>query len=150
MEKYNSPFPGRQITGNDFKELVDYLNSVINESNLTQEQLKAINDRIEKLNIDTDNRVKEFNNEFQKGQTVLKEIDAKNLSLSNKLEGFYGRQIELFGVFIAIFSFIIAGIQIAAKVEGNFLEKLATSASIFIPVTLCIVVLLVIVKKIIK
>ena len=39
MEKYKNPFPARQLTGNDFKELVDYLNSVIDESNLTNEKL---------------------------------------------------------------------------------------------------------------
>jgi hypothetical protein len=150
MQKYNSPYPGRQITGDDYKELVDYLNSVIDESNLTNEKLKLVLEKIEILNTDTDRRISEFNDEFQKGQALLQEMDTKNTALSTKLEGFYVRQIELFGVFIAIFSFIIAGIQIAAKAEGNFIEKLTTSASIFIPVTFCIVVLVLFIRKIIK
>lgn len=43
---------------------------------------------------------------------------------------------------IAIFSFIIAGIQVAAKADGTWLEKLGTSTAVFLPVTVCIIALI--------
>lgn len=84
----------------------------------------------------------EFDKKVEDAQQVFRAVEQKQNDLNNKLEGFYGKMIEIFGLFIAIFSFIIAGIQIAAKADGGFWEKLGTSAAIFIPVTLCIVVLL--------
>ena len=150
MNKYISPFPDRQIRGSDFNELVEYLNSTIEESNLTNEKLKEILGRVERLNLETDKIIQDFQAELFKAQKILQDTDRTNKELSSKVEGFYGRQIELFGVFIAIFSFIIAGIQIAAKAEGNFVDKLGTSASIFIPITFCIALLLFMIRKIIR
>jgi hypothetical protein len=69
-------------------------------------------------------------------------IEAKQAQLTEKLDSFYTKLIEIFGLFVAIFSFIIAGIQVATKQAGSFWEQLAISGAVFIPLTLCITVLL--------
>ncbi|WP_425077925.1 hypothetical protein [Psychroserpens sp. S379A] len=125
MEKYKSPFPDRKINGQDFTDLVKHVNLVLEKNELSEDK---INELLKKI----------------------KNFNKKNSAFEKRLENFYSKQIELFGLFIAIFSFIIAGIQIAANVEGTFIEKLATSAAIFIPLTLCIVVLFVLIRNIIK
>lgn len=125
MEKYKSPFPERKLSGQDFCDLVDHINNILEKGDLSEE-------RIEEL------------------LKKLKNFDKKNEAFENKLENFYSKQIELFGIFIAIFSFIIAGIQISSKAEGTFIDKLSTSTAIFLPITICIVVLFVLIKKIIQ
>lgn len=81
--------------------------------------------------------------DFHAKQTAL---EAQQKQVTDRLEGFYGKLIEIFGLFIAIFSFIIAGIQVAVKQAGSFWEQLATSAAVFIPVTVCIAVLLLLIR----
>ncbi len=125
MEKYKSPFPGRVINGQDFADLVKHVNLALEQNELSEDKMSELLKKI-------------------------KDFNKKNSAFEKRLENFYSKQIELFGLFIAIFSFIIAGIQIAAKIEGSFIEKLATSAAIFLPLTLCIVVLFVLINKIIK
>lgn len=71
--------------------------------------------------------------------------------LNKRLDDFYGKIIEIVGIFIAVFSFIIAGIQISFKIEGHtFIEKLLNSFVIFLPITICIIVLLLMIKWILK
>lgn len=125
MEKFKSPFPDRKLSGQDFCDLVDHINHILEKSDLSEERI----------------------NELLKS---LKNFDKKNAAFKNKLENFYSKQIELFGIFIAIFSFIIAGIQISSKVEGTFIDKLSTSIAIFLPITFCIVVFFALIKSIIK
>ena len=125
MEKYKSPFPDRQLTGKDFCDLVDHINIILEKSDLSEERIDILLNKLENF-------------------------DKKNEAFENKLENFYSKQIELFGIFIAIFSFIIAGIQISSKAEGTFIEKLSTSTAIFLPITICIVILFALIKKIIK
>jgi hypothetical protein len=89
-----------------------------------------------------DKQAAEVSAELAETKLLLAEVNKKHNELKERLEGFYGKLIEIFGLFIAIFSFIIAGIQTAAKVEGGFLEKLGSSAAVFVPVTFCIIALL--------
>jgi len=84
--------------------------------------------------------------QLEKAQIDSAELIKKQDELRAGLEGFYGKIIEIFGLFIAIFSFIIAGIQIAAKLEGSPTEMLGKSLALFAPLTLCIVVLLCVIR----
>jgi hypothetical protein len=83
---------------------------------------------------------------FNKAEVLSKKLAMQQSQLTSKLEGFYGKLIEIFGLFIAIFSFIIAGIQIASKTEGSPAEMLGKSLALFVPLTLCIVVLLCVIR----
>jgi hypothetical protein len=77
-------------------------------------------------------------------------LEAKQAQLTEKLDSFYTKLIEIFGLFVAVFSFIIAGIQVAAKQAGSFWQQLAISGAVFIPLTLCIIVLLLMVRWVIR
>jgi len=80
----------------------------------------------------------------------IEDFHKKHSEFESKLDSFYSKQIELFGIFIAIFSFIIAGIQITSKSEGSFTEKLSTNIAVFLPITLSIVVLFYLINKLLK
>ena len=86
----------RQITREDINELIDTMNNVL---------LK-----VETLNNETDSRLKSLTTETEKARTMLTEINASHKVFQGKLDGYYSKQIELIGIFIAIFSFIITNI----------------------------------------
>jgi hypothetical protein len=77
-------------------------------------------------------------------------VNKKHAEFESKLDNFYSKQIELFGLFIAIFSFLIAGIQMAAKSEGTFWNRLSTSGAIFIPIIISICILFYLIRRILK
>jgi uncharacterized membrane protein len=79
---------------------------------------------------------------LDRAQALSDSLSQKQTELQDKQENFYGKLIEIFGLFIAIFSFIIAGIQISTKLEGGFWEILGKSVAVFIPITVCICLLL--------
>jgi hypothetical protein len=95
----------------------------------------------------------DFNKVVDHINEALEKIDAFNKKHSEfeaKLDNFYSKQIELFGIFIAIFSFIIAGIQITSKSNGTFLENLSTNTAVFIPITFAIAILFYLIKRILN
>ena len=87
-----------------------------------------------------------FGKDLLLANNSLADIEKRQRKLTSKLRNFYSRQIELFGVFIAIFSFIIAGIQISIKLDGSFQEILLKSTAVFLPVVAAIVVLMVAIR----
>jgi hypothetical protein len=192
IKKYQSPFPGRPISGNDFNELADHVNQTLEEIVLTNNRLTDASDKLENLDKTTISNLEEFradllnakkslndilvdvrtvSGRIEESSTRLGELDRSTLvniegfrsdllvaksaladiekrqkKLTNKLRNFYSRQIELFGIFIAIFSFIIAGIQIAVKFEGSFEAILLKSTAIFIPIVATIVILMIAIR----
>lgn len=102
--EFQSPFPERQLTGKDFNDLVNHVNS------------------------------------------TLRKIE----TIDKKIENFYSKIIEIVGIFIAIFSIIIAGIQISLKTDGSFIEILTKCTAIFIPIVFCILILLLGIRFILK
>jgi len=84
------------------------------------------------------NQALSIKGELEAAQALSRETTARQEVLNQKLDGFYGKLIEIFGLFIAVFSFIIAGIQVATKATGGFWNILAFSCGVFIPITLCI------------
>lgn len=126
MKKLSLTDPTRKIERADINQIILEINTFIEtfESETTQ-----LTDKIDRSN---------------------KELEKKTKKFQNKLDGFYSRQIEIFGIFIGIFSFIIAGIQISINVGGNFWEKLLSSAAIFIPILICIFLFMLMVKWIIR
>jgi hypothetical protein len=150
-KKYESPFPGRQITGNDFNELVVYVNSVIEKSSINEESQSAIEQRLIEFDKHVDIQINKFNKEIVTSKVEMVETLNKVQQLNKRLDDFYGKIIEIVGIFIAVFSFIIAGIQISFKIEGaTFIDKLINSCAIFIPIMFCIIILLLMIKWIIK
>jgi hypothetical protein len=143
LEKYVSPFPGRKIEGKDFNDLSDYVNQALEKIVFTNSSLREAAEKLKKLDEGTAANILSFQKELATAQDTLCDIEKRNNKLSRKLRNFYSRQIELFGIFIAIFSFIIAGIQIATKLEGTFQDVLLRSTAIFIPVIAAIIILLV-------
>lgn len=73
------------------------------------------------------------------------EIENTRDNFDKKIDNFYGKLIEIFGVFIALFSFIILGINASFKCEGDFIDKLVCSSAIFLPITLVMIILVLIV-----
>jgi len=86
----------------------------------------------------------------QEQRAATAALEAKQAQLTEKLDGFYTKLIEIFGLFVAVFSFIIAGIQVATKQAGSFYEQLAISGAVFFPLTLCIVVLLLMIRWVVR
>lgn len=141
-KKYVSPHPARQITGNDFNELVDCVNNAIENSDLSQTRLDEISTQIK----DFDERIKLFNEKIAENEQTIKKIH----SLDARIDNFYSKIIEIVGIFIAIFSFIIASIHISFKAEGTFFEIIVKSSAIFIPLTISIGLLLIMIKLVIR
>jgi hypothetical protein len=73
---------------------------------------------------------------------VEDDLNDKIKKIDNKIDQQYGKFIEILGIFIAIFAFIIVGIQSSFRIEGDFLDRLLYSTSIFIPITLVLVILI--------
>ncbi|GGG34032.1 hypothetical protein [Hymenobacter glacieicola] len=115
------------------EEIHDFLKPAVNRAQrLIAQQVEPLKSEIQR-----------FQSDFE---VAKQELDKKQADLTSKLEGFYGKLIEIFGLFIAVFSFIIAGIQVASKATGDFWQVLGYSCGIFIPITGCIAVLLLLIR----
>lgn len=144
--KYESPFPNRQITGADFNELVNYVNEVIQKSDLSHSRLEEVDKQIDDFNNKLEKTNELFQSKLAENERTIKKIH----NLDKRIDNFYSKIIEIVGVFIAIFSFIIAGIQISFKAEGTFEEILLKSSAIFLPILVSIIILLVCIRFITK
>lgn len=131
MKKIPITDPARKIERADIDTLINSVNQFIEEFDTEKKQIQRDFEFIHDSRIELERKANEFN---------------------TKLESFLSRQVELFGIFIAIFSFILAGIQFAgnAPINAGFWDKLANGFSIFIPITVCIVILLSLIRFIIR
>lgn len=106
------------------------------------------------LRLQTEAEFKKLREEIAQAQQHLSQastaLEMRQNELTAKLDSFYTKLIEIFGLFVAVFSFIIAGIQVATKQAGSFYEQLAISGAVFFPLTLCIVVLLLMVRWVVR
>jgi len=80
----------------------------------------------------------------------IKDIDEKIKNIKEEFydvrENFYTKEIEIFGIFVAIFSFIIIGftqIPSVVKAENSWIVNLSNASAIFIPLTIVLVILIV-------
>ena len=149
-EKFKSPFPDRKIMGQDFSDLVNHVNATIENSDLSHQRLNEINSQIDEFSKSINLKVDEFKTKLETSKSEVTEMLDSIKNLNSKLEGFYGKLIEIFGIFIAIITIIIAGIQISFKAEGSFTDILIKSCAIFIPITFAIVILMLLIRWIIK
>ncbi|MDR0969455.1 MAG: hypothetical protein LBM67_02810 [Lentimicrobiaceae bacterium] len=140
--KYKSPYPDKQITGNDFNELVDFINSQFENNDESIKKLNSINEKVEILSDKIKSEEEELNQKLKENELTLNKIS----NLDKRIDNFYSKIIEIVGIFIAIFSFIIAGIQISFKLDGTYEEIAFKSISIFGPLTVCIIILLLFIK----
>ena len=73
---------------------------------------------------------------------IQKDLNIKTDDFNKRINNFYGKLIEIFGIFVAIFSFIILAIQSSLTCSGDWKSRLACSSSIFIPVTIVLIILI--------
>jgi len=103
------------------------------------------------------NRVRFFEKKFEK---IEKGIEARSNEVIKirdefkKIQSeFYGKIIQIFSIFVAIFGFIIIGFtQIPPIVDKDkvWYINLGNTSAVFIPVVICIIILLLFVNRIIK
>jgi len=62
-----------------------------------------------------------------------------------RIDNFYGKIIEIFGIFIAIFALVILGTGTALTCTGGFQERLLCATAVFIPITVALIILVVLV-----
>lgn len=75
-------------------------------------------------------------------EDTKQEIQAVKRGFNKRIDNFYGKLIEIFGIFIAIFSFIIVGLQTSLSCKGDFYSRLACSTATFIPIVVVLVILI--------
>lgn len=89
--------------------------------------------------------------ELNKAMEAIDQIYDSSENIKNefnkRIDNFYGKLIEIMGIFIAIFSFIILGIQLSVSCAGSFGERISCSSTIFIPITLVLVLLIILTHK---
>ncbi len=86
----------------------------------------------------------EINNheEFNKLESAIFQTNLEIRNINKRLDNFYGKMIEIFGIFVAIFSFVLIGGKTALTCNGAWLERTSCSTSIFLPIALVLVLLL--------
>ncbi|WP_339925803.1 hypothetical protein [uncultured Cyclobacterium sp.] len=86
-----------------------------------------------------------INEAFDELELLEKRLKSDRKTFNKRVDNFYGKIIEIFGIFIAIFSIITVAAQSSFKCEGNFITRLFCSASIFIPIIISLIVLILLV-----
>lgn len=137
--KYELPPEGVKISRKDFQDLADHVNHALERISVNKENVDLVEKRIlADLN--------KYKDELNIAQNSLSDSEKRYKKLKKNQDNFYTRQVELFGVFIAIFSFIIAGIQLSSKAQGGFWQIVQYSSAIFLPIAGSIVVLLLVLR----
>ena len=101
--------------------------------------------------------IKEIKNKiavkFKAVKKIENDVNIIGKKLNETQSQFFGKTIQIFSIFVAIFGFIIVGFtQIPHVVDTNncWQQNLGNASAVFIPVVLCIIILLLFVNWIIK
>ena len=89
----------------------------------------------------------DLNNMVNATKEVYDSLENTKTDFNKRIDNFYGKLIEIFGIFVAIFSFIIVGAQSTLNCCGGFWDRLSCSAAIFIPITITLVILVILTHK---
>jgi hypothetical protein len=137
--KYELPPEGVPISRRDYQNLADHVNHALIRISENKADVDLVEKRILK-------DLAQYNEDLKIAHKLLSDSLKKYSKLKKNQDSFYSRQIELFGVFIAIFSFIIAGIQLSTKAQGGFWQMVQYSSAIFLPITASIAILLLVLR----
>ena len=127
-------------------EMLDQLTNIYSESKNNAEKVEAFDrkfDVIEEIIEKKFSTIEQIGNEVERIRDELKKVQSE----------FYGKIIQIFSIFVAIFAFIIVGftqIPHVVSVEKEWLHNLGNASAVFIPIVLCIIILLFFVNRIIK
>lgn len=159
-----------------YKITIKGLNRIYQEEKVEEKKIKAEFEEIS--NRELKNKLYLISSEIGKQSEKMKSYDRKFAFVEKKISSqysdfkktseeiqdvrddskriqseFYGKIIEIFSIFVAIFAFIIVGftqIPSIVDVEKIWYINLLNASSVFIPLLVCIIILLLFVNWIIK
>jgi len=132
------------------KGIARVLENELREKNIRlsnhEKMLTEIVGRVEEQARDVENTKKEFfylkkymDNKFNEVKKIRNEFEQVR-------KEFYTKILEIFGIFVAIFSFIIVGfaqVPSLVKAENDWLKNLSNASAIFLPLTFVLILLLI-------
>jgi len=75
-------------------------------------------------------------------EDTKQEVQEVKKGFNKRIDNFYGKLIEIFGIFIALFSFIMVGLQVSLSCKEDFYSRLYCSTATFIPIAAVLVILI--------
>lgn len=97
------------------------------------------------------NAMTELETEINKISDKIDDFNKKTSNLTDRLDGFYGKLIEIFGIFVAIFSLIIISVQNLIFTRGKDVWGTAwNSLGYLMPLTLVLLIFILLLRWIRK